>query len=278
LSGARLARLLIIAGSDSSGGAGIQGDIKTATVFGAYAMTAITAVTVQDTRGIHAIHPIPEEIVRAQIRACVEDIGVDAIKIGMLGSAEIVETVANTLRELQLSVPVVLDPVLASTSGTAFLDERGIQALRKSLIPLATLVTPNLEEAETLSHIKCDGLNGIRRAGATLIEMGAKAVLLTGADSLLVGDRFSSILVDVLVVPPDSHGTFSHPRINSRHTHGTGCAQATAIAIRLAQKESLQDAILSANSFIPGAILEAPGFGSGHGPLNHMHGIGGKNA
>ena len=148
-------RLLAIAGSDSSGGAGIQADIKTATALGAYAMTAITAVTAQDTTGVHAVQLMPPDLVIAQIRACLDDIGADAIKIGMLGSGEIAAAVVETLRAHAAGVPIVLDPVLASTSGTPLLDETGVKILREYLIPLSALVTPNIPEAELLTGIAC---------------------------------------------------------------------------------------------------------------------------
>ncbi len=261
----RLPRVLSIAGSDSCGGAGIQADLKTATALGAYAMTAITAVTVQDTKGVQETHLLPEGIVRAQILACLDDIGADAIKIGMLGSARIASAVADSLREYALSIPVVLDPVLASTSGTALLDEMGIRILRERLIPLATLVTPNLPEAELLTGIACNDASGARRAGEALVAMGAKAALVKG------GHRQDQMLVDMLV----GTGTImeiEHPRSPTPHTHGTGCTYAAAIAVGLAERRNLAEAVTRAHDFVYGAIMSAPGFGRGHGPLNHMHG------
>jgi len=243
------ARILIIAGSDSSGGAGIQADIKTATALGCYAMTALTAVTVQDTRAVHKIHPIPADIVREQIFACLDDIGADAIKTGMLGSAEVVEVVADTLAKYAKGIPLVVDPVMASTSGTEFLDDRAIDALRTKLLPLATLVTPNDPEVRRLS-----------------LPIPGVGVLLKG------GHRNDARgVVDSLIGPDGSHFDFVAPRIDTTNSHGTGCTLATAIACGLGQGMSLRDAIARAHAYVHEAIRSAPGFGKGHGPLNHMH-------
>jgi hydroxymethylpyrimidine/phosphomethylpyrimidine kinase len=251
------ARILIIAGSDSSGGAGIQADIKTATALGCYAMTAVTAVTVQDTRAVHKIHPIPADIVREQIFACLDDIGADAIKTGMLGSAEVVEAVADTLAKHAKGIPLVVDPVMASTSGTEFLDERAIDVLNRRLIPLATLVTPNLDEAKKLGHEIPEGVK---------TEFPV-AVLLKGGHSPL-----GEFIEDSLILPTGVED-FLSPRIESTNTHGTGCTLATAIACGLGQGMSLRDAVARAHAYVHEAIRTAPGFGKGHGPLNHMHGL-----
>jgi hydroxymethylpyrimidine/phosphomethylpyrimidine kinase len=262
----RFPRLLIVAGSDSSGGAGIQADIKTATALGAYAMTAITAVTVQDTLRVHAVHPVPAAVVRAQILACLDDIGADAIKIGMLGSAEIAAAVADTLREHAIGIPIVLDPVLASTSDTALLDAGGIEILRTQLIPLAALVTPNIPEAEALTGFDCTLPNDVLCAGKALLEMGAAAVLIKG------GHGAGNTLVDTLVTR-QGHRTFESPHIDTPHTHGTGCTYATAIVEGLARHLPLEEAIARARAYVQAAIANAPGFGRGHGPLNHMHAL-----
>lgn len=261
----RISRILSIAGSDSSGGAGIQADIKTATALGAYAMTTITAVTAQDTTGVHAVQLMPPELVAAQIVACLNDIGADAIKIGMLGSGAIASAVADVLHEHAANVPIVLDPVLASTSGTSLLDETGVTILRESLIPMAALVAPNIPEAETLTGIACNGANDMRRAGEALIALGAKAALIKG------GHGADDVLIDMLVTPR-GHEAFSFPRIDTLHTHGTGCTYATAIAVGLAEGRTLSECITRAVHFLREAIESAPGFGRGHGPLNHMHG------
>lgn len=256
-------RLLTIAGSDSSGGAGIQADIKTASALGAYAMTAITAVTVQDTLGVHAICPIPADIVRAQIRACLDDIGVDAIKIGMLGSADVAIAVAELLNARAASIPIVLDPVLASSSGTALLDEEGVQILRTRLMPLAALVTPNIPEASALTGIDCMSPDEILRAGKALLAMGTKAALIKG------GHGTSDVLIDMLVTER-GHQTFEALRRDTPHTHGTGCTYATAIAVGFAEQRPLVDAVARAHAFVHAAIATAPGLGRGHGPLNHL--------
>jgi hydroxymethylpyrimidine/phosphomethylpyrimidine kinase len=261
----RMPRILAIAGSDSSGGAGIQADIKTATALGAYAMTAITAVTAQDTTGVYAVELMPPELVAAQIVACLDDIGADAIKIGMLGSGEIAAAVSDTLCDVAQSIPIVLDPVLVSTSGTSLLDEAGTKVLFEKLIPLAALVTPNIPEAEALTAIGCRNADAMRRAGVALIAAGANAALVKG------GHGADDVLIDMLVTPR-GHEAFSSPRIDTPHTHGTGCTYATAIAVGLAEGRSMSDAITRAMHFLHSAIATAPGFGRGHGPLNHMHG------
>jgi len=261
----RPSRLLAIAGSDSSGGAGIQADIKTATALGAYAMTAITAVTAQDTMGVHAVALMSPALVVSQIRACLDDIGADAIKIGMLGSADIADAVADTLRRHATGIPLVLDPVLVSTSGTALVDEAGVKILRKRLIPLSTLVTPNIPEAEALTGIVCSDDAGIRRAGEKFLAMGAKAALIKG------GHGRGENLVDTLITH-EGREAFSFPRIDTPHTHGTGCTYATAIAVGLAEGRGLEDAVTRAVHYLRSAIETAPGLGRGHGPLNHMHG------
>ncbi len=256
-------RLLVIAGSDSSGGAGLQADLKTACAFGVYAMTAVTAVTAQDTTGVHSIHPVPASFVCEQIACCLSDIGADAIKIGMLGTGDIAEAVADVLEREARGVPLVLDPVLVSSSGTHLLDERGIAVLRDRLIPIASLVMPNIPEAEMLAGMNCSDTAGILEAGKRLVAMGAGAALIKG------GHAERDILVDTLVVA-DSEATFSHPRQNTRHTHGTGCTYATAIAVGLAEAMPLTGAISRASSYLQNAILTAPGFGHGQGPLNHL--------
>jgi hydroxymethylpyrimidine/phosphomethylpyrimidine kinase len=264
--GSAIPRVLSIAGSDSCGGAGIQADIKTATALGAYAMTAITSVTAQDTTGVHSVHLVPPELVRAQIVACLSDIGADAIKIGMLGSAPIASAVVDALREHAVGIPIVLDPVLASTSGTAFLDETGVGILRERLIPFATLVTPNIPEAENLTGVRHVGALDSIRAGEAFLKMGVKAVLLKG------GHGHGETLVDTLMTG-NRTTTFESPRIDSKNTHGTGCAYATAIAVELAKGASLENAVGRAHQYVHDAIAAAPGFGRGEGPLNPMCGI-----
>jgi hydroxymethylpyrimidine/phosphomethylpyrimidine kinase len=255
-------RLLIIAGSDSGGGAGIQADIKTASAFGVYAMTAVTAVTAQNTKAITAVHPVPAKIVAAQIDACLTDIGADAIKIGMLGSAAIVRAVAAAIAKPARKIPVVLDPVLVSTGGAALLDARGAAALKKYLLPLAALVTPNIPEARALVGLRGASGKAMEEAGRELMALGAGAALIKGGhgtratvDDVLVWDRGVEI--------------FAFPRLKTKHTHGTGCTYATAIACGLAQGQSLPLAVGRARDYVQKAIETAPALGKGHGPLNH---------
>ncbi|HEY0281376.1 MAG TPA: bifunctional hydroxymethylpyrimidine kinase/phosphomethylpyrimidine kinase [Rhizomicrobium sp.] len=256
------ARILIVAGSDSSGGAGIQAGIKTASAFGAYAMTAITAVTVQNTKGVEAIHAVPAAIVRGQIVAALSDIGADAIVVGMLFSASIVRAVAETLAAQAGGIPIVVDPVMVSTSGAALLDPGAVEALKKRLLPLATLVTPNIPEAKRLTGIGGTSPRDIRRAAARLREMGAKAALIKGGHS-------TRSTIDDLLVWEMGEDVLAFPRIETRHTHGTGCTLAAAIACGLGQGLSLALAVSRAREYVQSAIATAPGFGHGHGPLNH---------
>lgn len=238
----RPARLLVIAGSDSSGGAGVQADIRTASALGVQVMTAITAVTAQDTNSVHAVHYVPISVVRQQIVLCLS--GADAIKIGMLGTAEIVEAVADVLEKDARDVPFVLDPVLASTSGTPLLEADAIPVLKNRLFPLTTLLTPNIPEAAILA-----GMEDTRRAGAQLRALGCRAVLIKG------GHARDETVEDLLI---DENGarTFSSPRIPGLGARGTGCMLATAIACGLAQGISLTDSILRAREFVREAIRD----------------------
>ena len=254
------ARLLAIGGSDPSGGAGVQADIKTIAALGGYAMSAITAVTVQNTRGVQQVQVLPPDLVRGQICAVAEDIGVDALKTGMLGNAFAAAAVADALAGL--AAPVIIDPVLVSSSGTALLDEDGLSVLRARLLPMAALVTPNVPEAEALAGITIASLEDRRTAAAALLDMGAGAVLITG------GDAAGETLTDFLMWPRGEavlHGT----RINTRHTHGTGCTLASAVATYMAQGLNLLDAVRLGRAFVHDAIRHAPGLGGGHGPLAH---------
>lgn len=254
-------RLLIIAGSDSSGGAGIQADIKTASVFGVYAMTAITAVTVQDTQRVHSIELLPPKIVRDQIRVCLDDIGADAIKIGMLVSAEIVDVVASALKKHARGTPIVVDPVMISTSGKRLLSRDAIDSFKSRFLPLAALVTPNLPEARELTGTRGMDRKAAEAAARKLIAMGANAALIKG------GHATAATLDDVLVWRGGVE-IYAFPRIRTKHTHGTGCALSTAIACGLAQGLSLPLATGRAREFVQHAIETAPGLGRGHGPLN----------
>ncbi len=253
-------RVLTIAGSDSGGGAGVQADIKTITALGGHAASAITAITVQNTLGVGAVHPVPPELVVAQVRAVLDDIGADAVKTGMLGSAEMVETVAEILTGV--SVPVVIDPVMIAKGGAALMDERALAAVRGRLIPLATLLTPNAPEAAALTGLVVETTDDLRRAGEALLAMGAAAVLMKG------GHVPGASVTDLLITPAGETG-FSGARIDTRHTHGTGCTLASAIATGLAQGLTLEAATARAWAYVAEAIRRAPGFGAGAGPLDH---------
>jgi hydroxymethylpyrimidine/phosphomethylpyrimidine kinase len=254
--------VLAIAGSDSGGGAGIQADIKTITMLGAYAATAITALTAQDTLGVHAIHRVPPDFVARQIAVVLDDIGADAVKTGMLGDVATIEAVADALTRHAPGVPLVVDPVMVAKGGASLLRDDAVAALTRLLLPMASLVTPNLPEAEVLSGLVIQDLDAMRRAAAALLGLGVPAVLLKGGH--LPGDE----VVDLLVTA-DGCEAFAAPRIVSRHTHGTGCTLASAIATGLAQGMTLRDAVLRARAYVRAAIATAPGIGQGHGPLNH---------
>jgi hydroxymethylpyrimidine/phosphomethylpyrimidine kinase len=257
----KLGRVLIIAGSDSGGGAGVQADIKTVTMLGVYAATAITAITVQDTLGVSGLYPIPPDVVRAQALAVLDDIGADAIKTGMLGDAAMVEAVAQVL-DRAAGVPAVIDPVMIAKGGQALLAEAALGAVRALLIPRAALLTPNAPEAEALTGIAVEDLDGQRRAGEALLAAGARAVLVKGGH--VPGER----VIDVLLTPA-GETLLEGPRIDTRHTHGTGCTLASACAAGLAQGLPLDQAVARAWAYTAEAIRRAPGLGRGHGPLDH---------
>jgi len=256
-----LGRVLIIAGSDSGGGAGIQADIKTVTALGGYAATAITAITVQNTTGVLAIHPLPAALVEAQAAAVLDDIGADAIKIGMLGDVAMVEAVAAIL-DRAAGVPAVVDPVMVAKGGAILLDAGAASALRTLLIPRAALLTPNASEAAVLTGLAVETTDDLRRAGEALLGLGAGAVLMKGGH--VAGNR----VVDVLMTP-GGEATFEGPRIDTVHTHGTGCTFASACAVGLAQGLPLESAVARGWGYVAEAIRRAPGLGAGHGPLDH---------
>ncbi len=255
-------RVLVIAGSDSGGGAGVQADIKAIMAMGGYAMTAITAITVQDTQGVHDVHPIPLKTVRDQMLVCLQDIGADAIKTGMLGTADLVETVAETLDERAKAAPRIIDPVMVATSGDRLIDERAVGALTSLLLPGAALITPNAPEAEVLTGKSVDGVNGQRRAAEMLLKRGAKGALVKG------GHIPGRVITDVLQT---EHGEwiFESPRIETGSTHGTGCTLASAISALVAKGAALSEAVEQARDYLHKAIETAKGFGHGHGPVNH---------
>ena len=255
-------RVLIVAGSDSGGGAGIQADIKAVTAMNGFAATAITALTAQNTRGVHGVVAVDPAFIRQQIEVVLADIGADALKTGMLHSAEVITTVAACFRTHAAGVPLVVDPVMVAKGGHRLLLSEAETALRDTLLPMATLLTPNLPEAEVLVGFPVRVEADMKRAAEKLISFGAKAVLMKGGH--LEGDR----VVDLLVEKGGGH-RFEDARIASRSTHGTGCTLASAIAAGLAQKMSLRDAVARARLYVRKAIETAPGFGQGHGPLNH---------
>lgn len=257
----KIGRVLIIAGSDSGGGAGLQADIKAVTMLGAYAATAVTAITVQNTLGVTGVHPIPLDIIEAQGRAVLGDIGADAIKTGMLGDVGTVE-VAARLIDAGGAIPVVIDPVMIAKGGASLLDPRAVEAVRSELIPRATLLTPNAPEAEALTGMPATSTDDLRRAGHALLRMGARAVLMKGGH--VPGDR----LIDLLITA-DGESAFEAERIDTPHTHGTGCTLASACAAGLSQGLDLTAAVARAWDYVHRAIEAAPGLGKGHGPLDH---------
>lgn len=257
-------KVLTIAGSDSSGGAGIQADIKTISALGAYAMSAITAITVQDTNMVSDVYPIPADIVKAQILSVLGDIGADAIKTGMLMSPDIIMAIGEVLSDHETPIPLVVDPVMMSTSGHMLLKPHSVNALIKEILPKTTLLTPNLAEAAKLVNMDLlHNIDDMRRAADKLLKMGPKAVLIKGGH--LKGD----ILTDLLVTP-NLDKIFSSLRILGKDNHGTGCTLASAIATGLAQGLPLEQSIARAHGYVYKALEQAPGYGSGCGPINHL--------
>lgn len=261
-------RVLILAGSDSGGGAGVQADIKTVTALGGYAATAITAITIQNTLGVTGVHAIPPEVVEAQAAAVLDDIGADALKTGMLGDVAMVEAVARVL-DRAAGIPAVVDPVITAKGGAALLPSAAVAAVRALLIPRAALLTPNAPEAEALTGLTVVTTDDLRRAGEALLAAGAKAVLMKGGH--VAGER----VVDLLITP-DGETAFEGERIETRHTHGTGCTLASACATGLAQGLPLVVAAARAWDYVHEAMLRAPGFGAGHGPLDHAWPVRGR--
>jgi hydroxymethylpyrimidine/phosphomethylpyrimidine kinase len=257
-------RVLIIAGSDSGGGAGIQADIKTVTMHGAFAATAITALTAQNTEGVFGVLPIAPEFIRQQIEVVLDDIGADAVKTGMLHDSAVIETVAAVLAERAPSVPLVVDPVMVAKGGAPLIEEGAIGTLKTVLVPRAAVLTPNLPEAAILAGRPIDTLAAMRSAAEELLELGCRAVLLKGGH--LPGDAVHDILAT-----PGGRREWQSPRIDTRHTHGTGCTLASAIAAGLAQGLAVEAAVDRAREYVRRAILGAPGIGRGHGPLDHAH-------
>jgi len=257
-------RVLIIAGSDSGGGAGIQADIKTVTALGGYAATAVSALTAQNTTGVFGVYPVPPEFIAQQVKLVLDDIGADAIKIGMLHSASVIDAVADVIDTIDRDIPLVVDPVMVAKGGARLLETDAIAALKRRLLVRATIVTPNLPEAEALSGLDIRDANDMAHAARALLTLGADAVLLKG------GHLQSDTVTDILATA-DGLQTFHAERIQTTSTHGTGCTLASAIATGLAQKLEIREAVARARAYVRKALATAPGYGKGHGPLNHAH-------
>jgi hydroxymethylpyrimidine/phosphomethylpyrimidine kinase len=258
-------RVLIVAGSDSGGGAGIQADIKAVTALGGYAATAVTALTAQNTLGVHGVWPVPVAFVQQQMRVVLDDIGADVVKTGMLHDAAMILGVVAELRATPNAPRLVVDPVMIAKGGARLLEAEAVEALVAELVPRASLLTPNAVEAEALSGIEVHDERSMERAGARLVELGASAVLVKG------GHVEGNTVVDLLIDASGTRLRLEAPRIESRSTHGTGCTLASAIAVSLAQGRSLPEAVERAHGYVRRAIETAPGYGQGHGPLNHAH-------
>ena len=253
---------LTIAGSDSGGGAGIQADLKTFHQFGVFGTSALVAITAQNTMGVHGVHAIPVEMVRAQIDAVADDLPPAAVKTGMLATLDLVIAVADAIRARRFS-NYVLDPVMVATSGDPLLDKEAERTVRDHLVPLSTLVTPNLDDASILVEDDVDSIDRMIAAGKALVEMGAEAALVKG------GHLDAEQIVDVLVVG-DAIIEIPHRKIDTSSTHGTGCTLSAAIAAGLASGCNLEIAVRDGLDFVQRAIAGAPGLGKGHGPLNHF--------
>jgi hydroxymethylpyrimidine/phosphomethylpyrimidine kinase len=303
-------RLLIIAGSDSGGGAGIQADIKTATCFGVFATTAITALTAQNTLGVQGIFDVPPAFIAQQIQSVLNDIGTDAIKTGMLHSRAVIETVVTSLQEYAPNAPLVVDPVMVAKGGAKLLQPDAIDTLKNLLLPRATLVTPNIPEAEILSGMKISTPQDMQTAGERILRLGCQAVLMKGGhleDETLVdylimltrlekqkagpllaqgirpvsayseripSEGWSPEITRTMQQTDNTHyetHTFTAQKNPTRHTHGTGCTYAAAIAAGLAQRLPLKQAVTQAHAFVQRAIKNAPNLGQGQGPLGHFY-------
>lgn len=260
-------RVLIVAGSDSGGGAGIQADIKTVTALGAYAMTAISALTAQDTTGVAGVIGVEPAFIAQQMEMVLADIGADAVKTGMLHNGAVIETVSDILAAKAADVPLVVDPVMFAKGGHALLEPEAMDALKSRLLPLAAVITPNVPEAEAIAGGTIRTVQDMRAAAEAIVALGPRAVLLKGGH--MEGETVTDILCDGAGIEE-----MSHPRIDTRHTHGTGCTLASAIAAGLAQGLDLSAAARRARAYVLEAIRTAPGFGQGHGPLNHAHTVG----
>ena len=255
---------LTIAGSDSGGGAGIQADLKTFHQLGVFGTSAITAITAQNTLGVAGWEPVSATMLRAQIDAVAGDLRPSAVKSGMLGTADLIRVVAASIREHPLG-PYVLDPVMVATSGDLLIGDDGVRTLRDELVPLASLITPNTDEAAALTGLTVNDEKSIRSAAEGLLALGARAALITGGH-FVGGD--DTVIVDVFY---DGEFTFfAHPRLETESTHGTGCTLSAAITAQLAKGASLRESVQSAIDYVHAAIASAPSLGAGHGPLNHF--------
>jgi hydroxymethylpyrimidine/phosphomethylpyrimidine kinase len=259
-------RVLVVAGSDSGAGAGIQADIKTVAALGGYATTAITALTAQNTLGVHEIMAVPPFFIRRQMEVVLEDIGADCIKTGMLYDAAVLDVVADVIAARADGILLVVDPVLAASDGTRLLDAGAVDTLKRRLIGLATVLTPNLQEAEILTGMTLRDVDDMKGAAEMLVTLGSRCVLVKG------GHMSGAIVRDVFF-GDGQMAVIESPRIETRHTHGTGCTLASGIAVGLAQGMPPLAAVRRARVYLTEAIRSAPGFGSGHGPLNHIHTI-----
>jgi hydroxymethylpyrimidine/phosphomethylpyrimidine kinase len=266
----KIPKVLTIAGSDSGGGAGIQADLKTFSALGCYGMSAISALTAQNTQEVTGIHPVPPEFLEKQIHAVLSDFGADAIKIGMLHSSEIIKVVARSLKKFNVS-NVVLDPVMVAKSGDPLLQQEAIAALKELLIPLATVITPNLPEAGILLNSSIDTKEEMEVAATTLVSLGAKAVLIKGGH--LQGSDCSNCLSVEDEYQNQKVTWFPAKRVETKNTHGTGCTLSSAIAAFLARGSELKDAVKEAMNYLDGAIQAAKemNLGQGHGPVHHFH-------
>lgn len=258
-------RALTIAGSDSGGGAGIQADLKTFTAHGVYGMSVITSVTAQNTLGVLGIHDLPPDFVELQIKAVMEDIGTDVVKTGMLSTKEIIEVVGRNLRKYR-GIPLVVDPVMRAKGGDPLLREDAEEALINEVIQLATIVTPNIPEAERLSSLKIKSVEDMKEAAHIIKSFGPEYVLVKGGH--LEKDEAIDILYD-----GRKFVEFKSPKIRTKNTHGTGCTYASAIASNIALGYSIEEAVRRAKDYITGAIKNSLSLGKGHGPLNHFFGI-----
>jgi len=258
-------RVLIIAGSDSGGGAGIQADIKSVTALGGFAMTAITALTAQNTQGVFGIHEVPPEFIVQQIDVVLSDIGADCIKVGMLHSPEVIDAVCDLLEAKAPGVPIVVDPVMVAKGGAALLEQTAVATLKRRMILLATLLTPNIPEAEVLTGMKIKDRDDAIAAGRMLSTLGPEYVLIKG------GHMEGEMVSDLLFRERELVEAFVGPRLETPNTHGTGCTTASAIAAGMAQGLDVTAAVGRARAYVFEAIRTNPGYGHGHGPLNHAH-------